>query len=97
MAKHVRQDGLTASRVYGSVCRKHPELNGLRQKPTFRKHLNADCEIVLWKREGTCIGCAREKDASRGGETLHFGIDEKFGAVWRDLYEAVKQWGYAYE
>ena len=97
MAKHVRQDGLTASRVYGSVCPKHPELEGLRQKPTVKKYLNADCEVVTYLLQGKCIGCAREKDAARGGETLHFGMDEKFGAVWRDLSDAIRQWGYAYE
>lgn len=88
MAKHVRIEGLTANRVYGSVCSKHPELEGLRQSPELRKYLNADCEIVIHRIQGKCIGCAREKDKRRVRGKLHYG-----GSGWQGLGAALNQMG----
>lgn len=88
MAKHVRIEGLTANRVYGPVCSKHPEMEGLRQKPTVKKYLNADCEIKTYLARGMCIGCAREKDKRRVRGKLHYG-----GGGWQGLGAALNQMG----
>jgi hypothetical protein len=87
-SKKVRVDGLTDGRIYGRLCDKHPELNGLREL-TKKKYIAAHDVVSVYEIAGSCIGCRRERDSSSFSGVLHFGSDAKYGGTWQDLWGAV--------
>jgi hypothetical protein len=89
--KKERIDGLTPGRVYGRLCQEHPELEGLRIVGK-RKYIAAHDVVNIHVKVGECVGCKRDREASKFRGTLHFGIDEKYGDTWQMLHGAIGEW-----
>jgi hypothetical protein len=78
-----RSDGLTSGRVYGKPCLHHPELNGLRVR-------DRRAESRGWAGgAGRCVECQRKRQIRDYAETLHCGVDKKYGDTGKELWLAL--------